>query len=428
MSLWENFPYTNLHELNLAWLIDMVNNLKKGTVTSVNGKTGDVTLYEEASVQFPNTELPIWNIVRNANGKRVGIAFHDDGTAYILYDGFQRQIYDEQNPPDYPVKSVNGQTGNIILYQGAVMQLPALTDEQLTSWKIFRSLNGTNRGLQFNDDGTVSIIEGNTTDKVFSNNHPQFEGDLDILFPEIEDADNHAYWIGRYFNNDYHGFKIYEDGHVSIMLDDNTERPLYIQGINDPSDFTNPSDIIVEMKTELSSGTEWGIIRKCSNVDVGILFKFNSLTLEWDAYIKKDNTLTKLLTINDIPSGTGVVSINTKSGVVTLYGNEILLGQGLAETVSQAISSNRNTDTSMQNGLAIVCDGLTHPTIKNGQIIYVKNNSDLTEGFYMANTDILAYGVIDQTNTYEMTNILNSKILPLNPPPVRGTCRYAPID
>ena len=35
MSLYENFPYTNLHELNLDWLINTLNELKESQVLSV---------------------------------------------------------------------------------------------------------------------------------------------------------------------------------------------------------------------------------------------------------------------------------------------------------------------------------------------------------------------------------------------------------
>ena len=37
MALFENFPYTNLHELNLDWLIDMLNMITQNQVLSVNG-------------------------------------------------------------------------------------------------------------------------------------------------------------------------------------------------------------------------------------------------------------------------------------------------------------------------------------------------------------------------------------------------------
>lgn len=416
MALFENFPYTNLQDINLKWLIDTINKIKEGQVISVNGQTGEVTLYEDASVQFPDTDARVWNVVRNANGHRCGIAFHDNGLAYILYDGYQFNIYNDDNPPPYPVTSVNGQTGDVTLYSSASVQLPALDDQQLLSWRIFRDINGTTRGIKFDTDGKAYIMDGTPgNDQIYTVKNPPFDGDMEIHFPGYDSVNEHSYLIGRYFNNNWLGFKIYDDGHVSIMTDDNTEYPLYVQGINDPSDFNDPADIVMEIKTALPSGTEWGIIRKCSQVDVGFLFRFNNLTLEWDAYIKKDNTLTKLLTINDIPSGTGVVSINTKTGVVTLYGNEILLGVGLAETVTQAISSCRTTDTLIETGLVIVADGNTHQAIKTQQIIYVKNNNDLSEGFYKATSNILANGIVDNTNTTPVSDILNVKANTLAP-------------
>ena len=43
-------PYTNLHELNLDWII---NALKESGVESVNGQSGIVVLYQDATVEFP---------------------------------------------------------------------------------------------------------------------------------------------------------------------------------------------------------------------------------------------------------------------------------------------------------------------------------------------------------------------------------------
>ena len=58
MALFENFPYTNLHELNLDWLIqemkDLEEKVQDGPVISVNGQTGVVTLYQEAQVRLPD--------------------------------------------------------------------------------------------------------------------------------------------------------------------------------------------------------------------------------------------------------------------------------------------------------------------------------------------------------------------------------------
>ena len=43
MALFENFPYTNLHELNLDWLIDELKKLELSQVLSVNGQSVSVS-------------------------------------------------------------------------------------------------------------------------------------------------------------------------------------------------------------------------------------------------------------------------------------------------------------------------------------------------------------------------------------------------
>ena len=44
MALFPQFPYSNLHELNLDWLIEKISQLlENGTVISVNGMSGNTT-------------------------------------------------------------------------------------------------------------------------------------------------------------------------------------------------------------------------------------------------------------------------------------------------------------------------------------------------------------------------------------------------
>ena len=38
------FPYTNLHELNLDWIIEQLIKIEQGAVLSVNGQTGEVVI------------------------------------------------------------------------------------------------------------------------------------------------------------------------------------------------------------------------------------------------------------------------------------------------------------------------------------------------------------------------------------------------
>ena len=52
-----NYPYTNLHELNLDWIIEQLN--REGAVLSVNGKHGTVTITGEDIARSDNNSQTI---------------------------------------------------------------------------------------------------------------------------------------------------------------------------------------------------------------------------------------------------------------------------------------------------------------------------------------------------------------------------------
>ena len=122
MALFPQFPYSNLHELNLDWLIEKISQLlENGTVISVNGLSGVVTLYTEKDVVFPDRAFdPDWSVYRRIAEKHAGLQFTGEKFYYITKnvddDDFTiQEVYTSGNLPPFPVTSVNGQTGNVVI-------------------------------------------------------------------------------------------------------------------------------------------------------------------------------------------------------------------------------------------------------------------------------------------------------------------------
>ena len=119
MALFENFPYTNLHELNLDWLIQEMKELEQkvqdGPVVSVNGQTGVVTLYRESNIQFPDINdatVTKWEMFRYLNGSIYGIQFDNNGNVYALRDFARTKLLTwDDIPPEAGVISINGLYG-----------------------------------------------------------------------------------------------------------------------------------------------------------------------------------------------------------------------------------------------------------------------------------------------------------------------------
>ncbi len=132
------FPYSTLQELNLDWILTKVKNILRfvpddgyvgqilrrtkdgaewsdeqgggGAVNSVNGKTGTVVLTASDVGALPDSYTPP---VTSVNTKTGAVVL--DKTDVGLGNVANVAQYSASNPPPYPVTSVNGLTGDIVI-------------------------------------------------------------------------------------------------------------------------------------------------------------------------------------------------------------------------------------------------------------------------------------------------------------------------
>ena len=387
MALFENFPYTNLHELNLDWIVQQLNMIKESVVISVNGQTGDVILYQNATVQFPNVSESDWSIIRMADGTTRGILFKNDNTAYIVHGNQLSQIYSADNPPAYPVTSVNGKTGAVVLYDEQYVMLPTLTDAQMNNWTFFRTLNSVARGIQFDDDGSAYIIDGVNRYMLYTtNNTPPYpvtsvngqtgtiilftDNNGDVRFPDFTNPDYEGWTVERQVNGTMIGLVFADDGTITLKVGAN-EYKVYTE--NDPQEgfVSDPTQEVMEV-TENSTDNYWGLLRTTTEGQVGFLFN-NADPDDPEIYMAytdsndQGQTL-KLLTVNDIPAGAGVITVNSKYGVVTLYGSDLDISITDTRTISQGIEDVKDNMAYVENG------NLATNNIPSGSYVIWKNN------------------------------------------------------
>lgn len=302
MALFENFPYTNLHELNLDWLIQELKMVKESAVISVNGETGEVILYQNPDIEFPATDNGGWDMVRKVDGTiAAGIRFTADGIAYLITGAQVKQLYDANHQPPYPVTSVNGQTGeveieapvtsvngltgDVVLYSDQFVQLPSLTGEQIANWNIYRRINNILHGIQFDTDGRAYIMQGVNRYQIYTEANPQ-----PLNFVDDENAG------------------------------------------------------VMKISTDAPAGV-WGLLRETDSGTAGIVFSYDAVTpTAYLQYLTQEGGQTvthnvKLLTPDDIPSSSGVVSLNGLTGVVVINGSNLNYKNGSNFTIADMIDN-----------------------------------------------------------------------------------------
>lgn len=370
MSLFENFPYTNLHELNLDWLIKELKEVKESAVISVNGQTGEVILYQDAEVRFPTVNVGgVWEMVRAVDGYTdAGIRFTAEGVTYIIKGSRARRIYDEDNQPPYPVRSVNeqtgdvtitfpvtsvnGQTGAITLYTDQYVVLPPLTGDQLQNWNFYRYVNNVLHGIQFDNDGRAYIMNGSGRYQVFTEHNPQ-------PFTFVDNV-----------NND-----------------------------------------IMTISPDAQYGS-WGLLRETDSGTVGIVFSFDSTTptpymrytvMEGGQPVTRS---VKMLTPADIPSSSGVVSVNGLAGVVTITGDNINRDGNTSQTIADALTSIESKTNAAYNSLAYIeeTNQASHNinsgsyVLWNGSLYKASSNISIGDTLSSSNLTAVANGGFNSLN------------------------------
>ena len=156
----------------------------------------------------------------------------------------------------------------------------------------------------------------------------------------------------------------------------------------------------------------WGLLRETDSGTAGIVFSYDSTTpTAYLRYITEEGGQTvqhnvKLLTPADIPSSSGVVSINGLSGVVVLDGSNITYKTGSNTSIADMIDNNAQNIGIPENG-----NTAAH-NISAGQ--YVIWNGSL----YTANSAIAVGDTLNNTNLSAVNggglNALNDHIGNLN--------------
>lgn len=337
--MFEQFPYVNFHELNLDWIIDQIKEIQNSAVLSVNGQTGDVILYQSENVVFPDVDSAQWRMIRTASGHTAGVMFQN-GLMYVMYDNTADRVYTINNPPPYPVTSVDGQTGAVQVFPNAGTRLPDVQDDY------------TNIRRQIETNGTQNIVG-------------------------IELKQNKAYRMVD--NNRYE------------IYDSNNTPPYPVTSVNGntgaiviaiPFEDVDTSDIEF---ANASNDHYWSLGRETLDGTASIQLYTNSSTAEAyiDFYDGQGVTYTKkLLTVDDIPSASGVVSLNGQTGVVTIYGDTMPIESGSQDSVKDVtdalglrLGTAENTITQHGTDIGTLSTGISNT---QSDIAIVENTNNAT--------------------------------------------------
>lgn len=352
MGLFEQFPFTDFHGLNLDWLINEVKKQGEHAVLSVNGQTGDVVLYKSENIVFPEVDANTWRMVRVADGHTAGIMFQN-GLLYVMFDNTAERVYTVDHPPTYPVTSVDGQTGAVQVFPNAATRLPDVTEDYTNIRRQIRTNNADNIvGIELKADKAYRM--------------------KDSARKQLYDEENQPPYPVTSVNG--------ETGAIIIAV---------------PFEDVDTDNI---MFSEAASGHDWSLGRETLDGVASIQLETDSSSAA--AYLRfftEDDPpvsfVKKLLTTDDIPDSSGVVSVNGQTGVVTIYGDTMPYTSGsqitmkeYVDNVSEGLAFVETTNTAVHNipdGDFVVWKGALYRAngaITAGDTLSVSNLTAVTNG------------------------------------------------
>lgn len=194
MGLFPQFPYSNLHELNLDWIIEKIRQVTgDGVVLSVNGLSGIVTLYTENDITLPDCHFDTeWSVARLIDEKIAGIKFTGEKFFYITknHDAEEftvQEVYTSGNPPPYPITSVNGHDGNVVL---AGDNLPYVIDGSYTIEDIVEAIESAIGAVIHGKKCNQAVTAGQYVFLIMSN----IAGRADGLYKAVNNVSANTDW------------------------------------------------------------------------------------------------------------------------------------------------------------------------------------------------------------------------------------------
>ena len=394
MGMFEQFPYSNFHELNLDWLIEQLNYLKSTAVMSVNGQTGDVILYQDPNVEFPALDSGAWRIFRTVAGAAVGVAFAN-GKMYLVDGGTLEEVYTANNQPAYPVTSVNGQTGNVVTYPDAANNLPTVP-EGYTNFTRTIDSEGTpaSVGLQVDKTKIQRIKDLQRIDVYDADNQPPYpvtsvNGQTGTV-TGLYDANNQPPYPVTSVNGN--------TGAVTGLYDASNPPPYPVTSVNNQTGavvlaipFNAPLSGSVWQASENSSNHEAGFSRFTQDGEVAISLISTGSDVEAHIFFTSNDEQTyftrKLLTIDDVPTSS-VVSVNGQGGIVVLRGSDIEMNSGDSTKLDVAINNKAKADE-----CAFVISGnMCSDNVTEGNYVIVRGSTitGVVDGLYQAANNVNA--------------------------------------